>query len=110
MIDMVYFDSFAHEFCLPDITTLNIAPPERFLPTIRGTDSYLETYEDGCHKTLTVEYSQEDAVDSKLVNTIRFAEADKYDFNLMKARMTSWTIPSSKFDEYVSKYIVNQYM
>ena len=106
-VDRMYYDSFANEYCsVEDVEKeMGVAPPERFLLTLRGVDNsdeYVECYE--CNGLLlSIAYTEED-IRIGLVNLIRFAEAEKHKFPFATARMIRWTIPAKKFDEYTERF------
>lgn len=104
MIDRMYYDSFANEYCsVKDAESeMGVAPPERFLLTLRGIDEYVECYE--CNGLrLGIAYTEE-AIRHGLVNRIRFSEAERHGFPFSTARMIRWTIPAKKFDEYAERF------
>lgn len=102
MTDKIYYDSFTNEYCSEeDLET--IAPPERYLPTFRGDEVYVEVYEaEGLR--LDIAYTEFD-IQEGMVNRVRFAVARRHGFPLNIANMVRWTIPSKKFDEYYKRFI-----
>lgn len=96
MLKKMYYDDFEDWYCLEK--EIN-APPERYLPTYRGDDVYIETYEcDGLR--LDVAYTELDKANN-LVNRIRFSVAKEHNYPFSAARMIKWVIPSKLFDKYV---------
>lgn len=104
---VIYYDNFANTYCL---TTDVIAPPERYLPTYRGTDDkiYIETYE-RCGIRLNISYSKEDRK-FNLVNRIRYSVAEKNNFNINSATLIKWVIPCDLYDKYVEDYCLETKM
>lgn len=99
MLKRMYYDDFMNEYCLEK--EIN-APPERYLPTYRGDDIYIETYEcDGL--MLDIAYTELD-LENHLVNRIRFSVAKEHNYPFATARMVKWVIPSKLFDKYVKDY------
>ena len=43
-LDVIWYDSFANEYCVPTGEELNTAPPERYLKTVKSSsdDIYIE--------------------------------------------------------------------
>ena len=97
----MYYDNFENVYCLPSEEDLGIAPPERYLRTIRNpSEYYTEHWEvSGTSKgnRLDVCYS-----DPKYANSERFRLAKLNDCSLSYIRW--WEIPASKFDEYAKRF------
>lgn len=97
-ITKMYYDAFANEYTLE---REEIAPPERYLETLRGDDIYIEKWSIGNGLFIDVAYSQYD-VDNWYVNKIRHSQEQKH--NCILSHMMRWTIPAVKFDEYVKRF------
>lgn len=95
MLNTIYYDYFANEYCLPEDRE-NTAPPERYLKTIRNSEEYyIERWMNNYCRQIIVKYS-----DPRQVNDERFKIANPNDFQYM----IEWEIPASKFDEYVKRF------
>ena len=85
-----------------------VAPPERYLKTIRGKDTYLEHYDVskalGEDMRLDIAYSDMD-VELKMVNRIRFDIAEQNRItHLELCPLLYWIIPANKFDGYYERF------
>ena len=101
MSGFMFYDSFTDEFCLPSREDRIIAPPERYVPVIRGFDIYVETWmvDHPPLRRLDFAYTKEDREHGwAWVEKRRNSLARLYKCTL--TQMISWTIPADVFDKY----------
>ncbi|MBR5276801.1 MAG: hypothetical protein IKU35_06675 [Bacteroidaceae bacterium] len=107
MSDEMYYDTFANEYVSKEKAEADkIAPPERYLLTLRGVEGvYVETYENNGER-LDIAYTEAD-LQYGFVNQIRYGEAERHGWRIQfqTARMVKWCIPCSLFDIYYKRFV-----
>lgn len=100
-MDIIYYDKFTNEYTRERD---EIAPPERYLKTLRGTDGiYIETWvvNNNENTLLNVAYTEMD-LELGMVNKIRRSMENENNCKL--SYMLRWSIPQKLFDKYVEQF------
>ena len=98
MITKMYYDAFTNEY------TLNInkyAPPERYCPTLRGENQYIDHWESDDGRCLDISYTVEEYYADEHDRRYR-SMCEEYNFN--PVRLRCFTLPAIKFDKYVERF------
>lgn len=110
MLNKIYYDSFTNEYCLPSEEDFGIAPPERYIPTYRGSDdkTYIENWLVNVHPELdedlrlSIAFSKDEYYDKKMHSCILSEQEQKHNCRLIMLKY--WIIPDDKFDEYCHRF------
>lgn len=99
MIDQMFYDVFAKEYVLD---REEIAPPERYIPIVRGANLYIESWCVNCvnhnlQNVLNIAFSENDYLDAAIHSMI--VETKCRDYDCMLTRLRDITFPNKKFDE-----------
>lgn len=107
-VNVIWYDSFANEYCIPSEEDFGIAPPERYLRTVRCPlgDVYVEHWE--CNGS-----SLGDRIDVACPayryydkKTGIWEERDRAEkrHHCVLQRILWWEIPPTLFDKYVKRF------
>ena len=92
--DVVLYDYFRGVLCLEKD---GFAPPERYLKIFRGDDVYIETYDVGDSRRISISFTKEE-VEKGLTRCKREAAMGN---GYTNSNLVSMTFPSDEFDKVV---------
>lgn len=96
MVDQMFYDVFAKEYVLDRD---EIAPPERYIPIVKGTELYIESWcvNNDPMRSLNIGFIEEDYCDPTMHCMIVEIQCKENKCKLTSLRYIMY--PSKKFDE-----------